>query len=107
MTASQPRGVIIDTGLGNWPPALLMRTSMRSKRSSTCPTNAATCSGSRMSQVAPRTRSAGTPSSASTFFAASTLSSLRPQRATLAPSEAASRAAVRPMPLPPPVMTIT
>ena len=80
---------------------------MRPKRSRVARTNISTCSASRMSHGAPKRHSSDKLAPRSVVSAASILSGLRPQIATLAPSSPSSRATSRPMPLPPPVTMAT
>jgi hypothetical protein len=104
ITAAKPFGESASAVVGNCPPALLMRTSMRPKRSSTESTYAVIASGSRMSQGAPNASMPLAPSSATAFFKGSRR---LPQIATLAPKRPISVAETRPIPVPPPVIKTT
>src|SRR5947208_957113 len=85
-------------------PALLIRTSMRRKRSTAWPTKEAACSGSLTSQVMARTPGSRTANSAR---ARSNSAGSRAQIATRAPLRDSSRAITSPSPREPPVTRTT
>ena len=101
MTSANCSSVTVSTLLRSPAPALLNRQSRRPKRSTVWSIRAA-MSASRMTSV--RMKVASPPSSR---VSASPFSALRPARTILAPSSAQRRAVASPMPLVPPVMTMT
>src|SRR5579875_1049973 len=100
ITARQPRSVISEGLAGYWPPALLIRKSMRPYASSVADTSASTWATSRMSVGHGR----HTPPAAVMIVAVSvSVSMCRPATTTRAPSAAKRQAIARPIPVPPPV----